>query len=386
MDFSQLIVHLKTESPIVKAVFSVPISVEHSSRIDLRPVTLSGELFYQAEWIDDKKALHKNISNNDLDNYLQVTIKTYKNAVFFTENRVFTCLTSKKGKLTVIAKNLDKSKLLSSTESLSEASSHNRQKNHILSDGDQLPFLVKLGIMDEAYKVKPSRYDKFIQLNKFLEIAKHCVQFIPKNVNINVTDYGCGKAYLTFALYHYLTVTENRSVTVTGVDIKSDVLETCREIAAVVGFAPHLRFVTGWVDAAEVTPSDMVVALHACDTATDDAIVRAVQDGAKIILLAPCCQHELQYTVKNDALMPMLKHGVQRDKFITMVTDTLRALVLEVFGYSVELLEFTSIEHTAKNVLIRAIKNKKTTDHTKVTAWCNQFGLESTYLLKKLGW
>jgi len=201
-------------------------------------------------------------------------------------------------------------------------------------------------------------YDKFRQLNKYLEFVEDSLPFLGDDLTI--IDFGCGKAYLTFALYYYLVKLKGRRVSIIGLDLKQDVITFCNETAKQLKY-DGLLFKMGDIKDFEFNDAvDMVVSLHACDTATDEALGKAVGWGAKVIYAVPCCQHELFNQMKNAQMAPLLKHGIVKDKLATIVTDTLRAQALEAVGYTVQMLEFIDMTHTPKNILIRAIKADKT--------------------------
>ena len=232
---------------------------------------------------------------------------------------------------------------------------HNRTKNYVLPAGVPCDFLIRLGIMGEDGTVFPRSYNKFRQINRYLEIVEDVFPYLPKDKTLKIIDFGCGKAYLTFALYHYLKVMKQRNVEIIGLDLKEDVIDFCSGVASDLG-CDGLKFLKG--DIADYTDdhADMVVTLHACDTATDYALINAVAWNTKVILSVPCCQHELFKQIKNDLHKPILKHGILKDRFTEYLTDGLRGLKLESCGYDVAMIEFTSLEHTARNIMIKAVK------------------------------
>lgn len=209
--------------------------------------------------------------------------------------------------------------------------------------------------MDDNGRVVDKHYSKFRQINRYLEIVEDVFPYLPKDKTLKIIDFGCGKAYLTFALYHYLKVVKNRNVEIIGLDLKKDVINFCNKIARDLGF-DDLKFLMG--DIADYTNdnADMVVTLHACDTATDYALINAVNWNTKVILSVPCCQHELFNQIRDEIHQPMLKHGILKDRLTEYLTDGLRGLKLEAAGYDVAMIEFTSLEHTARNIMIKAVK------------------------------
>jgi SAM-dependent methyltransferase len=233
---------------------------------------------------------------------------------------------------------------------------HDRRKQYLLDEGTPVPFLVELGVMTPDGTVRRSRYDKFRQVNRFLELVDDVVPSLRPDGTLRIVDFGCGKSYLTFAIHHLLTEIRGRDVEIVGLDLKGDVIAACSALAERSG-AEGLRFEQGDIagfDAGERV--DLVVSLHACDTATDEALAQAVRWDADAILAVPCCQKEAYRQLESSLLAPMLRHGLAKERFAALVTDTLRAQLLELHGYRAQLVEFVSLEHTAKNVLIRAVK------------------------------
>lgn len=235
---------------------------------------------------------------------------------------------------------------------------HNKTKNYVIPDGEPCDFLIRLGVMTKDNQVVKKHYSKFRQINRYLEIVEDVFPYLPKDKTLKIIDFGCGKAYLTFAIYYYLKILKNRNVEIIGLDLKKDVIEFCNKVAEDLDYQ-GLKFLMG--DIADYTNdhADMVVTLHACDTATDYALINSVKWNTKVILSVPCCQHELFSQIDNDIHEPMLKHGILKDRLTEYLTDGLRGLKLEASGYDVSMIEFTSLEHTGKNILIKAIKDEK---------------------------
>ena len=248
---------------------------------------------------------------------------------------------------------------------------HDRRKQHVLEDGVAVPFLVELGVQTPAGKVKAQRRDKFRQVNRFLELVEDVLPALPAG-RLRVVDFGSGKSYLTFALHHLLTVAHGRDVDLVGLDLKDDVVATCNALAEKLG-SEGLRFEVGDIAGyGGVDGADLVVSLHACDTATDAAIERAVRWNAPVILAGPCCQHELLAQVQSASLAPLIDRGLLRARFASDVTDAARAQLLEAVGYDVQLVEFVETEHTPKNVLIRATR-RPARDRVKAYAEYRRF-------------
>ena len=375
-----LIARLVQDGTLQKAVFSVPPpGNDDIARVDIRPVMLEGAYRYQAEERRGALVTHKNLNPAECAAYMELAAQVFKNAVLFTPDCDYYILKSKKGKVSVLRKP-------PSYTGSAEPEPHDRAKAHFFPDGQAEPFLCALGLMDTQGRVKPSWQKKFVQINRFIELMTNVLDVYEMDEPLEIVDYGCGKAYLTFAMdafFHRL----GREVHITGVDLKSSVLDECAGVASRLGAGGRVSFLTGSILEARLPRKpNLVVALHACDTATDDAIVQAASAGAKALLLAPCCQHELQYRLESAPLEPVLRHGVQRDKLATLVTDTLRALMLESMGYAVDVPEFTAAEHTAKNVMLRAKSGgrRKQQAIEEMHALMGLFGLRETYLLHSI--
>lgn len=233
---------------------------------------------------------------------------------------------------------------------------HNRQKNYIIQEGMIVPPLIDMGVLSEEGKIIPSKYDKFKQINRFLEIINDEFRSFQSDRALRVVDFGCGKAYLTFILYYYFSELRKIPVEMIGLDLKNDVIEKCNQAAGRYGYR-DLRFQVG--DIADYAPPedvDMVVTLHACDTATDFALYNAVKWKAKKIFSVPCCQHEINQSIQARHLGLLTRYGIIRERFSALLTDALRADILECHGYETQVLEFIDMEHTPKNIMIRASK------------------------------
>ena len=245
---------------------------------------------------------------------------------------------------------------------------HNKKKQYVIPDGEPVDFLVRLGVMDRDGRVFKKHYGKFRQINRYLEIVEDVFPYLPEGERpLKIIDFGCGKAYLTFAIYYYLKVLKQRNVEIIGLDLKTDVIDFCNKVAKDLKY-DELKFLMG--DIADYTNdhADMVVTLHACDTATDYALINAVSWNTKVILSVPCCQHELFSQIKSDVHQPMLKHGILKDRLTEYLTDGLRGLKLEACGYDVAMIEFTSLEHTARNIMIKAVKTDASAEAMKAAA------------------
>lgn len=344
------------EDKPVKLIFSAKRRKSLSySKVTVRPIALSGEVAYQAEYIFDNKVTHTNVDAAVTPDFcVNLMEKDFKQANVFTADHDIQVLAAKTEKPRITTKTASSNHI-----GLSGSLSHNREKNYIIPDGTPCDFLIRLGVMDSNGKVVQKHYSKFRQINRFLEIIDDVFPYLaPEKAShkpIKIIDFGCGKAYLTFAIYHYLKLMKGLDVEITGLDLKTDVINFCNKVASDLGYC-GLRFLRGDKADYKNDHADMVVTLHACDTATDYALINAVSWNTKVILSVPCCQHELFKQIKNDLHQPMLKHGILKDRLTEYLTDGLRGLKLESRGYDVSMIEFTSLEHTARNIMIKAIK------------------------------
>lgn len=243
-----------------------------------------------------------------------------------------------------------------------EAAGHNRQKQYLIPAGIPCPFLIEVGVMLPSGQVRPSMYHKFRQINRYLEFVEDLIPQLPADGPLHVIDFGCGKSYLTFALHHLLTAIHGRQVQIVGLDVKSDVIDDCNRIARSLG-CEGLQFQIGRIES--FTPSSHVhltVSLHACDTATDDALAAAIRWQCEAILAVPCCQHEICQVLGRQSLPGLTEYGILKERFASLATDALRAQFLELHGYRTQVLEFIETEHTPKNLLLRATRRKDVID------------------------
>ena len=335
-------------------IFSNPAEKGGLSKVRVRPVVLKGQLKFQAEELTEKQAFHQNLSFEELKDYTQDRMNgRFRQLEILSALGSGMALVGKKGTMTVKMK-----RKLGDPERVGELW-HNRKKRYILEEGIPVPFLVDLGVMTPEGMIIRSHYDKFRQINRFLEFIEDVLPRLNRERENTILDFGCGKSYLTFAMYHYLHQIKRIPIRIIGLDLKKDVIARCSLLAEKYGY-DRLAFYYGDIaDYEGVDQVDMVVTLHACDTATDYALAKAVHWGAKVILSVPCCQHELNRQMKNELLKPVLQYGVIRERMAALYTDALRAELLEREGYRTQVLEFISMEHTPKNLLIRAVKDGK---------------------------
>ena len=339
---------------LAQIIISNPRRAALAQKIKIRPVLLKDELNFQITEYKGKQVFHENLKKEDASEYIANQMENFfGQMVLENSTKTVNMLVSKKGTVTIKQK-------AQKNEMKPKELSHNRKKRYILEEGTVVPFLVDLGVQTKEGKIVNSRYDKFRQINRFLEFIQDIVENLPKGREITIVDFGCGKSYLTFAMYHYLKIMKGFDIRVIGLDLKEDVIAYCNELKDKYGYE-KISFTTGDIASyTGVDAVDMVVTLHACDTATDYALEKAVKWGASVILSVPCCQHELNYQMKNEELSVVLKYGLLKERIAALVTDGLRAEMLEQCGYDTQVLEFIDMEHTPKNILIRAVK--KNTD------------------------
>lgn len=351
MELVKIIEENVANTSLIYAVFASPLNKEENkfNKITVKPISSNDNIIYQLEKFTDKQAFHENINETDIVSRMLELASQYKNANIFTAEADYQVLISKKGSVRIVK--------LSPTKTIS-IGSHNKTKKYIIPDNDPCDFLIELGVMNKDGKVLAKKYDKFKQINKFLEIVDDSVDNANLKSDYKIIDFGCGKAYLTFALYYYFYKIKKVNVQIVGLDLKADVINFCNDVAKKLNYS-HLRFENGDIkDYNTNLDIDMVVTLHACDNATDAALVKAIKWNTDIILSVPCCQHEFFDKIGNNNLESMLKHGLIKERLSSLVTDSLRSLFLETKGYKVQLVEFVDMEHTPKNILIRAVKSK----------------------------
>ena len=323
---------------------------EYATKIKVRPVMIKGELFFQETIYRGNQVFHENFGREEMLERLEGLLQSkMKQCEASAAKMSATVLVSKKGKMTIKTKKV-------ASETAPRDLSHNREKQYILKEGEPVDFLVGLGVQTPDGRIAKNRYDKFRQINRYLEFIEDILDKLPADRTIRIIDFGCGKSYLTFAMYYYLHVLQKRDIAITGLDLKKDVIAHCNELAAKCGY-DKLNFEVGDISTYEGADAvDMVVSLHACDTATDYAIEKAIKWGARVIMAVPCCQHEVNKQIACNQLQPILKYGLIKERMSALITDALRANLLEEQGYETQIVEFIDMEHTPKNLLIRAVK------------------------------
>lgn len=342
-----------------QVIISNSTDSERIKKVKIRPVLIKGEILFQITSYCGQKVLHRNATRDEVLQELENWFTgLFKQAQISTKDSTVTILISKKGKTTVKVKSKNVDQIQWDPLKPMEIASHNRVKQYIIKEGVGVPFLVDLGIMTSEGKIVKSKYDKYKQINRFLEFIEDVLPNLEKDKEVSIIDFGCGKSYLTFAMYYYLKELQGYNVKITGLDLKEDVIQTCNELKERYGYH-EMQFLKGDIASYEGTDSvDMVVTLHACDTATDYAMFKASNWGAKVILSVPCCQHEVNKQISCEELGSILQHGLIKERMSALITDALRANLLETLGYKVQVMEFIDMEHTPKNILIRAVKLK----------------------------
>ncbi len=368
----------------------------------IQKINLKGREAYQMECFTDKQVFHENVETKQLRQVVFERFPSvYSQLNVFGEEKQWDFKVTKKGKLLSNVHMRNKKQADSAIVQMASGGEnentlsgkrisvegavlmpHNRKKNYLLQEGTVVPPLVDLGIFTKDGKVVRSMYDKYKQINRFLELVEDVVKDYPGK-NMHIIDFGCGKSYLTFILYYYLVELKGYEVHMTGLDLKEDVIRKCNETAKKYSYE-NLHFELGDINGYQTTePVDMVVTLHACDTATDYALYNAIIWNAGIILSVPCCQHEVNAQIKSENLSLLTKYGIVKERMSALMTDAVRANVLEYCGYRTQLLEFIDIAHSPKNILIRAVKGnvskaKRVKAKEEIERLCREFGIRQT--------
>ena len=350
---------LREYDNVIKIFASNPVKKDCKfSRIKVQYGEVKNDVVFFATRYSEKQAFQSNIRTNELYDWsVQNIVGQYKQILIVTKTQEITYLTNVKGKVTRLCRNIVNN---------SSAECHNRRKNYILNDGDNIPALVDLGIFTKDYKVVNSMYDKFKQINRFVEILDDVFKKYDRR-DVTVLDFGCGKSYLTFVIYHYLVKVRKINAKIIGYDLKSDVVDNCNKLAKKYGY-DNLRFIVADVTKDNLCNEkiDAVVSLHACDTATDYALYYAVSHNVPYVFSVPCCQHEVNATIqKGGELDVLLRYGILKERVSALLTDGIRAMLLEDEGYSVDVMEFVDLAHSPKNLMIRAVKSRVKSNNNK---------------------
>ena len=328
-------------------------SEDKAVKVRIRPVILKNEIEYQVSEFVGRKVLHSNHGAADVKKkIIDYMTEDFKQAQINMTDAAATILSSKSKTLTCKYKKAGQLKVQRDL-------SHNRTKKYIIQEGKPVAFMIDLGVMGQDGKIIRTRYDKFRQINRFLEYIEDILPKLDKERELTIIDFGCGKSYLTFAMYYYLKELKGYNIRIIGLDLKADVIEHCNELRTRYGYDKLDFYVGDIATYKDVDKVDMVVTLHACDTATDFALAKAIGWNAKVILSVPCCQHEANRTIKSDILSPVMDYGILKERMAAIVTDAARAKLLTANGYDTQILEFIDMEHTPKNLLIRAVKSSK---------------------------
>ena len=334
---------------IVKIVISNKVNKDVTyNKINITLKEKNNNEYYQIEKFTDKQVFHENIDKSQLESKLIESIENkYKQVSAWSETTTFDLKISKKGKIHLSKRKSDNVKMVNK--------SHNKEKNYILKEGMIIEPLIDLGVFTKEGKVVKSKYDKYKQINRFVEIID---DEIKKNdyKELTILDFGCGKSYLTFVLYYYFVKIKNIKVKMIGLDLKKDVIKKCNDIAKSYNYE-NLHFELGDINGFKYNNKvDMVITLHACDTATDYALYNAIKWNSKMIFSVPCCQHEFNKDMKTEDLSILTRYGIIQERVAALMTDAVRGNLLEAVGYKTQLLEFIDIAHSPKNILIRASK------------------------------
>lgn len=321
---------------------------EHPDKLTIRSTVVKGAAAYQWTSRHGSRETHENLSPAETARRLRELLPAcYAHAHVFTTGADFEIRAGGAGELRIRKGPPTKT---------AAAQTHNRPKAYLIPENAPCPFLAEIGVMTPAGKVRASKYGKFRQINRFLELVRDVADDLPQTGQLRIVDFGCGKSYLTFALHHLLTQILNRDVDILGFDRNSEVVATCTRLSEKLK-CRGLEFRTGEISEQKIEgPVHLAVSLHACDTATDDALAQAVALQAAVILAVPCCQHELAREIKAPDMAPLQQHGILHEQFASLATDALRAQALEACGYKTQVVEFIDLEHTAKNLLIRAVR------------------------------
>lgn len=318
------------------------------SKVTIKPYNSSKGIMYQFEYTVKNQVKHRNVEEYNLVDEISLLLENYftQCMVYGTESDYhINCYGDKV-----------KAKTMAATKKIA-IGGHNKKKRYILNEDEHIDFLVYLGVMTKDGKVVNSKYNKFRQINKYLELIKPSIDMLPKDRPLKIVDFGCGKAYLTFALYYYVVKILNMQAEITSLDLKEEVIDYCNKVARELGY-DSLEFQKGNIkDYSRTQDVDMVIMLHACDNATDEGIVQSLKFNAKIIIAVPCCQHEFFRQIENENLEPILQFGILKDRMTALATDSLRAQILKALGFDVTVMEFIETEHTPKNLAIRAIRD-----------------------------
>lgn len=353
-DFRTILSKTIAEDNLLQLVLSKPVAGDKvvPRKITIRPVSLKAGQHFQFTRQVEKQELHDNHTPDETLNHVTELLgKPYRHAHLFTPTADYEWKIKKSGEQVLLRLKPTRHQV---------PTDHNRKKCYLIPEGTPCPFLHAIGVMTQAGRVHAAHQHKFRQINKYLEIVSEILPALPAEGTLQVVDFGSGKSYLTFALHHLLTQIHQRDVQLIGVDRNQDLVSHCQKISEQLQ-CQGLQFVASELNEFELeTPVHLSISLHACDTATDLAIAKAIDWQSHVVLAVPCCQHELAPVIETASLQSILKHGILKERFAAMATDSLRAAALEICGYRTQVMEFIDLEHTAKNILLRAVRRKST--------------------------
>ena len=362
---------------LTKAVFSQPTDSAFWTKLSIRPVKLKGRLVFQTEGIRDNKAYHQNLDEQGLLRLFDEELDgRYRQVLLTTGSEASQYVLKRDGSYKRSAKAL-------AAAPGGGAPDHDRQKTYLLSEGENIPALVDLGVFTPDFRIVKAKYDKYRQINRFIQLIDD--EFAAsQRKSLTILDFGCGKSYLTFIMYYYFAVKRGMDVRIIGYDLKADVVEHCNAVAARYGY-DRLRFVVADVTKDKLYDEhiDMVVTLHACDTATDYALYYAIQKQADYIFSVPCCQHEVNSQIKKAGELDIfLRHGIVKERMCALLTDSIRAAALEDMGYRTDMIEFVDFEHSPKNIMLRArrVRPPRGRELPACRALAEKYGFQQTLL------
>jgi len=368
---------------IYKMVLSSPM--QNNTNGYIRAEIISNGEKYQASMFTQKQVFHKNLQKSEVSAFVEELLgSAFSQYTAWDGKREYSARVTKKGKLLTTSKASNQQP----TENF-KGGTFNKQKNHVIQEGEHIPALVDMGVFTKEYKVAAHMHDKFQQINRFIELIADETKKLPDGTTINIIDFGCGKSYLTFLVYHYFTKIRKLPANICGLDLNQSVIESCTKAAIKYGY-DSLFFKLGDIGKQATPPIshwgktrtfNIVISLHACDTATDHALFNAVKWNADLICAVPCCQHELRNQMKPRTLDIFSAYGIIEERIASLATDAIRAKLLEYVGYKAQIIEFTDMEHTAKNLLIRAKRGKKNPKALEsVKKITSEFSFEPTLL------
>lgn len=376
MNINELIKCVFDKDSFISATLSNPKDKTYYRKLEIKLINIKLTNVYQFIYYSDTQVFHKNLNYNEtLKTFEKEILDNYKNAQIFTKDSDYSLFSNRLKDVSI--------KKLKPTK-VKVTQTNNRQKNYILPEDTFIPFLYELGIVSEEGKMHNSKYSKFKQVNRYLEFIDDVIDNFDKNKTINIVDFGCGKSYLTFATHYYFKEIKKMNVNIIGLDLKKDVINNCNKIVSKY-YLEGIKFLTGDIkDYISNEDVDMVISLHACDTATDYALHQAINWKSKVILAVPCCQHEVNKQIKANTLSAINDYGLIQERIASLLTDLSRAELLKSEGYKTQILEFIDLEHTPKNILIRAVySNSKDSEAlNKLNTLKNEFNYSLT--LEKL--